>query len=572
MNKIIKSRYIAPGKATGHILFMQNQPSDSPPQQKLDVAEELNRFGALTESIFAELTLAQSEFNAQGAAESADIIESHKMLLTDKGFQDKVNQLISEELISVGIAVKTVLTEIIKRFSAAENEYLRQRADDLVDIIHYFQSKKWELDGLPEMQLQRDTVLFLPAVFPSTMLACRNIPVTGLIVEHGVPTSHAAILAKSLGIPVAIGGPEIRDLLPEGTRVLLDSPGQAIHVDPSAELLEQLHREQVLEKEHTDILPQQAGTADGMRIRLEVNIERLDELDLLDVEVVDGIGLFRTEFLFMNGNRDFPAIEKQVTWYRKALDMMQGKPVTFRILDIGGDKFLSYFSLGPQDNPYLGLRAHRIFRYHPQVLEQQLQAFLQAAGGRDLKILFPMINGPEDFQEVNEILNRARQNYPNGIEVGVMIETPAAVFNLDRILPLVDFISIGTNDLVQYVLAVDRNNENVMDHYKPTMPVIIRILDQILRAAQAAGKPVSLCGELASDPLWTPLLLGLGFRHLSVSPFAFSTISNRLVVLDSKKCEQLAVQVLAARLEKEVLALLESYDPQTGQQNRLTQA
>ncbi|NIT53199.1 MAG: phosphoenolpyruvate--protein phosphotransferase, partial [candidate division Zixibacteria bacterium] len=212
-----------------------------------------------------------------------------------------------------------------------------------------------------------------------------------------------------------------------------------------------------------DIAGQPAVTADGTTIGIFANIERLEELDILPKNNIDGIGLFRTEFLFMYEQPDFPSMEQQMEWYRKTINFMNGKAVTIRILDIGGDKFLSYFAMGRQDNPYLGLRGgSRVFQYHPELLETQLRAILEAANGSKVRILYPMVNTPEDIELFKNIFSKTMEDYDSELEIGIMIETPASAFIIDDLIKEVDFVSIGTNDLVQYTLTADRNNENVM--------------------------------------------------------------------------------------------------------------
>jgi phosphoenolpyruvate-protein kinase (PTS system EI component) len=236
---------------------------------------------------------------------------------------------------------------------------------------------------------------------------------------------------------------------------------------------------------------------------------------------------------------------------------MKGKPVTFRVLDVGGDKFLPYFSMGKQDNPYLGLRAHRVFRYHPEVLETQLRAILEAARLGPVRILYPMINTLEEVDFLNKILFSVLAD--KNVEVGMMVETPASVFMIHELLEKVDFVSLGTNDLVQYALTVDRNNENVMAFYHPFHPVILRMLARVAEEASRAGKPVSICGEIASDPRWTPLLLGMGIRSLSMSPILLVPVKWQIRALDFGECRELARKAVSARYEEEVQHLLDAF-------------
>ena len=347
-----------------------------------------------------------------------------------------------------------------------------------------------------------------------------------------------------------------------GTLIILDGLKGQIRINPRKQTLEKYKKQlavmEQISRSYDKIRKLPAKTLDGTMIDLNVNIERLDELHLFSPGEVQGIGLFRTEFLFMFDQSNFPSFEEQVQWYEKVVRFMNGKPVTFRVLDVGGDKFLPYFSMGKQSNPYLGLRAHRLFQYHPEILATQLKAILQASRLGPVKILYPMINCLEEIEYLNEILKSV--DAPEfEYEIGIMVETPAAVFLINDLMPHVDFVSIGTNDLVQYALTVDRNNENVMNFYKPMHPLILRMLKQIITAARSFGKPVAICGEIASDPHWTPLLLGLGIRSLSMAPLLVPPIKNQILSLDIKECEALALKALKTDYEAEVVQYIDEF-------------
>jgi phosphotransferase system enzyme I (PtsI) len=565
--KHLSAKVLSPGIAVGRVHFIHENIKAVAQSKVNDVGKEINRFRKLVNRIADDLLKMYESISTEIDPSEAKIVETQRMFVLDEGFQKNVLNLITAEFISAEHAAQKVLNEISGKLTNAKGNYFKQRADDLFDLAKYFQSKAFEDTRISFSEFNEDMIIFLSELFPSTVLPCRNTSVKGIVVEQGAPTSHAAILAKSFGIPVLVRFGYITDGIYQDQTIVLDGSEGRIITHPGPETIfiyeKKLSDLHVISNYKMEITSQPAVTADGTPIDIFVNIERLEELDILAQNNIDGIGLFRTEFLFMYEQPDFPSVEQQVQWYRKIIDFMNGKPVTIRILDIGGDKFLPYFTMGRQDNPYLGLRGSRVFQYHPELLETQLRAILEAAKGGKVRILYPMVNTPEDLELFKNIFSKTKEDYDSDLEIGIMIETPASTFIIGDLIKDIDFVSIGTNDLVQYTLTVDRNNENVMQHYKPTMPVVIKMLDKVVRTADEFGKGVSICGEIASDPLWIPLLIGLGIRELSIAPNSICTTKNRIRGLNLDECKKLAARVLETQYEREVRILLESFDEET---------
>ena len=559
---VLKARIISPGIAIGKAFLVREPPSVSSERKKIDVNTELQRFDKQVQHIASELSELFLQISEEIDVKDAEIFQTHQMLLADEGFKKKVIELISKEFVPVETAVERVLHNFASHLTNSANEFMRERANDFIDLAKYFKNHSVEQTGVVSTEIDNDAVLIFGELFPSLVLMCRRFNTKGILVESAAPTSHAAILARSFGIPVLVGPPNILDSIKNGTPIIIDAYKSRVTLYPNSNTLVRYHNRikslQQISKGYQKIKRRPAKTIDGTRVTLGVNVERLDELKLFSPTEIDEVGLFRTEFLFMFDQTNFPSFEQQAKWYEEVVKFMDGKPVTFRVLDIGGDKFLPYFSMGKQKNPYLGLRGHRVFRYHPEILKTQLRAILHAAKFGPVRILYPMINNLEEIDYLNEILNKVKTK-DTKCETGIMVETPAAVFLIRELINHVDFVSIGTNDLVQYTLTVDRNNENVMSFYQPFHPVLLRMLKQVVQTANSFDKPVSICGEIASDPRWTPLLLGLGIRSLSMAPLLVPPIKKQILSLQLEQCRELAEKALTSNYEIDVQHVIDEF-------------
>ncbi|NIA29775.1 MAG: phosphoenolpyruvate--protein phosphotransferase [Actinobacteria bacterium] len=568
----LKARIISPGIAIGKPFWVNEPLIEVNETRKIDIDTEVKRFDKQVNRIASELSELFLRISKEIDIKNAEIIQTQQMILADEGFKIKVINLISEEFIPVEAAVERVMKSFSQRLAASSNEYMRERAIDFIDLATYFKNQSIEESGIPDKEIDKETILIVGELFPSIVLTCKRLATKGIIARSGAPTSHAAILARSFAIPVLVNALDTWEKIGNGDQIIVDAYDGNITLSPGPQTLKRyrkhLQEQKRLNKEYKAIKRIRAKTRDETRISLGVNIERLDELHLFSPLDIDELGLFRTEFLFMFDQTNFPSYEKQVKWYEKVVKYMDGKPVTFRALDVGGDKFLPYFSMGKQNNPYLGLRAHRVFRYHPEILETQLRAILQAAKFGPVRILYPMINNLEEMDYLNGILSGI-ETKDLEFELGIMVETPASVFMIRELIQHVDFVSIGTNDLVQYTLTVDRNNENVMPFYQPFHPLILRMLKKVVNAAKDLDKPVSICGEIASDPRWTPLLLGLGIRSLSMAPLLIPPIKKQILSLNLVQCLDLAEKALATNYEIDVERYLDDFFARKGRKKNV---
>jgi phosphoenolpyruvate-protein phosphotransferase len=383
---------------------------------------------------------------------------------------------------------------------------------------------------------------------------------------RGGKYSHGAILARSLGIPSLVGVDQVLTTATSGTPVILDGESGLLIVAPSEEEIERYRNLMAVREKSNDRLIEvrfaPSVTLDGVDVDLMVNVESVHDMQHVETEVVTGIGLFRTEFAFME-RRQFPTEKEQVEMYEAAMHAAKGKPVTFRTLDVGGDKPLPYFRTPDEHNPVLGWRGLRISLSWPDILYTQIRAILRASASGHARILLPMVTSMDEVRQCREIVESMRKDLQDAgtpvdadIEFGVMVEVPATAFILDHILPVVDFISVGTNDLVQYFLAVDRDNPRVATLYDPYHPAVIRILKHIADSAKAAGKPVSICGEIAGDHYFTMLLVGLGYRELSMAPVFLPRVKLMIRSFAIAEAEEIAAAALQMESASQIRDLL----------------
>lgn len=403
-------------------------------------------------------------------------------------------------------------------------------------------------------------MVVIKELFPSLVLEAKNFGVNAFIVEKGTDLSHAAILAKSFGIPV-LRVENINKLgLRHNTEVFVDANNGKLVISPKEEDLTAIHSEKF--SEYGSKIPQ-------LPIKIWINITDPLQVSRKDMDNVEGIGLYRTETLFMEKEDDFPSEDDQFHIYSSLFKRSKDRPVTIRTLDIGGDKSLPYFSLGPQDNPYLGFRAHRIYRYHPEIFINQMRAILRAGvNAGELRILYPMIEDMDELLFVQSLLSEAIQSlkvegikYRKNFMQGVLIEVPSAVWNFKELLAHVDFASVGTNDLLQYFFAVDRNNANVSKSILHESPISLKMLKNLIETSKELHKPLNICGEIASDIHFLPLLVGMGFEHISIDFHSIPSVQEILVSLDLAACKKLLQVCLEAEKASEVRAILEKSNP-----------
>ncbi len=487
------------------------------------------------------------------------IFDVHRMILEDPGFVDKIAALIRQGW-SAETSLKKVLDEHVDALGRARNEHLRDRVADIRDVG---QRILRNLLGLEERETPRGESVILVAEELTLSDLCRvdHARLKGIVLASGGATSHASILAKSFEIPTVVGV-EHAELVREGDVVIVDGNSGVVYVNPGVEVIREYNRldreyrtfNRTLEEIHD--LP--AETLDGVRVSLCANVGLLGDLAFAQRHGAEGVGLYRTEVPFLT-YRDFPGEEEQVNLYRRVIAEMGGKPVTIRTLDLGPDKYPPYLQLPQEDNPFLGWRSIRISLEMADLFKVQLRAILRAGSHGPVRLLFPMISSVEEVLRVKEILAQVKEElrregeaFDPWMPVGIMIEVPAAVWVADRLAQEVDFFSIGTNDLIQYILAVDRNNRKVAPLYEPLHPAVLAAIAWTVQAAKRAGKRVSMCGEMAADPLCTMVLLGMGLDEFSMEPFFVPVIKRVIRSLSYAAAHQLTQEVLRMETVQEV--------------------
>jgi phosphotransferase system enzyme I (PtsP) len=497
----------------------------------------------------------------------AVIFTAQILMLKDKGVTDSIFSLIKSG-VNPPLAIIEVVSDYVTKFSKIEDTYLREKIYDIKDVGRRLLEN---LTGHERAHHDyQDKIVIARELFPSDALKLFSQKIKGIILLSGGAVSHVSILARSLNIPLVVTNELSLLSLGPATEVLLDADMGNIFISPDP-----LVKARVLQREELNsnisslkkMIREHPKTLDGVEVKLMANINLLGDLKAANEFKADGIGLYRTEFPFMVRS-NFPSEEEQYVIYRRLIEGMPGKEITLRTLDIGGDKALSYSDQGKEDNPFLGMRSIRLSLKHIDVFMAQLRAILRAGAGKRIRILFPMISSMDEFLEAKSIvqecilqLKTERKEFIDKPPLGVMVELPSLVEIIDEMAQEADFLSIGTNDLVQYMLAVDRTNDRVAQMYLPHHPSVLRALKKIVNAGLKAGKEVSICGDMANDPKYLNLLLGLGIRCFSMDARYLPRMHERLRQLSIGECEKLTQEVLAQSQISRIMQLLGGVPP-----------
>ena len=457
---------------------------------------------------------------------SAAIFEVHQMLLEDEDYLESIQSMIRTELVNAEYAAAATGDNFAQMFAAMDDDYMKARAADIRDISERLVRN---LSGGADAELNsmEPSVIVADDLSPSETVQMDKEKILAFVTVHGSTNSHTAILARMMNIPALIGVPMKPDELKNGMTAVVDGFSGQVIFEPDetvkAETKKRIEEEAEKQKLLQELKGKENVTLDGRRIHIYANIGSVGDMGYVLENDAGGIGLFRSEFLYL-GRNDFPTEEEQFQAYRQAVQMMAGKKVIIRTLDIGADKQVDYFQLGREDNPAMGYRAIRICLKQPEIFKVQLRALLRAAVYGNLSIMYPMITSTEEVKRIYEIVAEVEEELKEqGVqyripEQGVMIETPAAVMISDRLAELVDFFSIGTNDLTQYTLAIDRQNERLDDFYNPHHEAILRMIQMVVENAHKCGKWAGICGELGADPTLTEQFVRMGVDELSVAP------------------------------------------------------
>ncbi len=503
-------------------------------------------------------------------ADHLHIIDTHLLILQDPMLVEETVATIRREKINAEGALMRTLTRFRSVFDAIDDEYLRERRSDIDSVGDRILRNLIGVTQQSLADIERKSVVVAHDLSPADTMQIDKSRIIGFVTDLGGRTSHTTILARSLGIPAVVGLESITSQVREGMPVIIDGNTGTVVLNPSLDTFrDYLQKKQFYEyqtEELTSFRGLEAVTLDGHHIVLRSNIEIAEEVPIALREGAQGVGLFRTEFLYMQ-RKSVPTEEEQVTAYREIIERMAPHPVTIRTLDVGGDKLVSGIDLSDEANPAMGLRAIRFSLKEKNLFKVQLRSVLRASVYGKARLLFPMITGVAEIKSCKALLDEVKLELANeghafdaDIEIGIMIETPAAALVTELLAREVDFLSVGTNDLIQYCLAVDRGNEHVAYLYEPLHPAVLRVLRMICQAAKQAGVMVGICGEMAADPLYTLVLLGLGFDEWSMNAPYISQVKRIVRQVYRPEAEQLVKELsdlgsapeAARRLEQEM--------------------
>jgi len=556
-NGVCRGKILVLGK-TQHAISAQALPDDALPG-------EVTKFEKALVQTRQEILEVQRKVNtAMGAAE-AGIFEAHLLVLEDRTLIDEVLRAINTEKLSAAQAFHKISERYAATLAAIEDEYLRERAADMRDVAtRVLNNLTGKRESASLHQLPEPCIIISHDLTPSDTAQMDRAKVLGFATDVGSKTSHTAIMARSLRIPAAVGLNTITSELETGQYVLLDGFNGIVILNPTDQTLfeyGQLIRKQVsLEEKLLDTVLKPAVTLDGQSIVLSANIEQAADADAVKASGAEGVGLFRTEYLYITSEH-LPTEEQQFEAYRQAAAALKPQPVVMRTFDLGGDKFLSHLQVPVEMNPFLGWRAIRFCLEERDIFRSQIRAILRASAHGNVKMMYPMISGLDELNQANALveeykaeLRQEKIPFDEGMEIGAMIEIPSAVLIADSLAKRLKFLSIGTNDLIQYSLAVDRMNEKIAHLYQPTHPAIVRLIKATVDAAHRHNIWVGVCGEMAGDPVMTPLLLGLGVDELSAAPPIVPQIKFMIRRLKSSETKALAEFALNSESATDILA------------------
>ena len=553
---------VSPGIGIGsaHIVRQADQIERVTITTAEDAGVELERFrDALTKSS-REVEAARGRMRELVPEVGGAIYEALRMVIEDESFATRVRVEIDRGFTAES-GVRVAVLEYVEKFQAIDDAYLRERAVDVRDAGERILRHLLGLEH-DEPDVGDDTVLVADELTLSDLSAVDHSKLRGIVTGAGGETSHAAILAKSLEIPTVVGAAGVLENCRDGDDVVVDGNSGTIYLRPSSDVLSEYRRLETQFKdfqrdlEHLRDVP--AETLDGYRMSLFANVGLLGELDFADLHGAEGVGLFRTELPFLS-YRDFPSEDEQVALYSTVIERMGSRPVTIRTLDLGADKYPSYVVREKEQNPFLGWRSIRISLDVENLFQEQIRAILRSAGDAPLRIMFPLVTSVEELRRIREIYAEAMADLvaagirpPAGVELGAMIEVPAAVMRASQIMREVDFVSIGTNDLIQYTLAVDRDNRRVSGMYEPLHPAVLQSIKLVVDASRETGRRVSMCGEMAGNPLCTLFLLGIGLDELSMGPLYIPVIKKLVRTVHLADAEGIAREMLRFDTVEEV--------------------
>lgn len=570
---VIRGMAASRGIAYGQV-FLYLQSELEIPRYAVEPAKrmaEIARFEQALVTTRQQIAAIRQQVSKNLSEEEALIFDAHQMVLEDQAL---IGEAIREFEAS-GLNIETCFNAVAQRYIAAfaeiDDEYLRERAADIKDVTRRVLHTLLGQTAMNLSELVEKRIIVAHDISPSEAAGIDRSSALGIVTEAGSRTSHAVIVARSMKIPSVVGAQKLTEAVEDGDWAIVDGYDGVVILHPTQATL---FRYGKIQKERSSFetrllaaneLPPE--TLDGVHVTLRANIEKADEIALVKQYRGDGVGLYRTEYLYLTSHH-LPGEEQQYQNYRAIVEGLAPAPVTIRTLDIGGDKPLPSNPglIGPEANPFLGFRALRLCLEHPDLFKQQLRAILRASAHGKVEVMYPMVGSTGDLEAANRLLDEAKgelrargQAYDEAIRVGTMIEIPSAAIAADLLAPLCQFFSIGTNDLIQYLLAIDRGNNRIAHLYDPVHPAVLRTLKTVIDAAHRQRIKVSVCGEMAGDPVYVPLLVGLGVDELSMTPPLLPAAKFLIRAMKFSEAEKLAADALAQTDSKKTAALVEAF-------------
>ena len=569
-DRLLRGIGVSPGIAIGPTVTVRWALPEVPHRvvPRTQVEKEVRRLRAALKDVRKQLNELRARAEDRAGVDEARIFDAQVLMLEDKDFIGGVEELIRENHLTAEKAFEFKTLEVRDLWTAAGSPLLKERLADLtgvaIRVIQHLMHKRGASDVWES--LSEPSILVARELSPGLTVQLDRDQIVGLISEEGTRTSHAAILAHSIGIPAIFGVRDAVARIRPGTNAILDGTTGKVLLDPTPDEVDEAKRTDSRRREWEvrleEAVPQPSVTLDGVHVALRSNLDLPDELEEAKAHRAEGVGLLRTEFL-ITGHSELPDEETQTAYFRQVGEAFAGHPVVVRTYDLGGDKFPAPFRGPAEPNPFLGWRAIRVCLDEPEMFRTQIRAVLRAAVAANLQLMIPLVTRLDEVERTREMmkeeaarLQQAGIPAAKSVPLGVMVETPAAAVLADRLVEVSDFLSVGTNDLTQYTLVVDRGNARLADRFTPHDPSVLRLLKLVAEAARAANKPASVCGEMASEPLSAFLLLGLGYETLSVAPPALPFIKWLIRQVTTAQARAAADAALAARSAELALDIL----------------